>query len=87
MGALVSVVLARAVGARAGAWVAARVAPGGKIAFGMAIGIVGLLGAVAHMLMIPHPVWLWVVAIAEFLPAAYLGAWLASGRGTGPGAR
>jgi hypothetical protein len=79
IGALGAVVLAWGLGAFAGAWAAARLAPLAKMAFGMAIGLIGLLAAVAMMRMFPHPTWMWVVGVAEFLPLAYLGAWLAAG--------
>jgi len=78
VGALVAVVVAWGVGAFAGAWVAARLAPGSKLIFGLAIGVLGLFATVGNMLLIPHPTWMWVLGIAELLPAAYLGARLAT---------
>jgi len=54
--------------------------PRGKLVFGLAIGTLGLLAAAANMLMFPHPIWVWVLGVAEFLPAAYLGAKLAMPR-------
>jgi hypothetical protein len=80
IGALVFILVAWAVGTFAGAWVAARVAPGGKLVFGLAIGALFLLAGVAMMLSIPHPLWMWVIGVAEVLPAAYLGARLAAPR-------
>jgi hypothetical protein len=79
-GVFVSVLVAWLLAAFAGGWVAARLAPGGKLAFGLAIGTLGLLAAVANMWMIPHPIWVWIIGVAEFLPAAYLGAMLAMPR-------
>jgi hypothetical protein len=76
-GALVAVIIAWALGAFAGAWVAARLAPQRKLAIGLAIGAIGIAAAVRYMLLIPHPTWMWVMGIAEFVPAAYLGAKLA----------
>ncbi len=84
IGALVSVTVAWGLATFAGAWVAARVAPGGPLAFGLGIGVLGLSAAVATMMMIPHPLWMWVVGVVEFLPAAYLGAWLAMPRANRP---
>jgi hypothetical protein len=80
IGALVSVTVAWGLATFAGAWVAARVAPGGPLAFGLGIGVLGLSAAVATMMMIPHPRWMWVVGVVEFLPAAYVGAKLATYR-------
>jgi len=84
MGALVALLVVWGSAAFAGAWVAARLAPAGKLAFGLSIGFVGLLAAVAIMLMIPHPTWMWVAAVVDFLPAAYLGARLATRSATPP---
>jgi len=84
MGALVGLVLVWGLAAFTGAWVAARLAPVGKLAFGLSIGLIGLVAAVAIMLMISHPIWIWVVAVVEFLPAAYLGATLATRIATRP---
>jgi len=84
MGALVALVVVWGLVAFAGAWVAARLAPMGKLAFSLSIGLTGLVAAVAIMLTIPHPVWIWVVAVVEFLPAAYLGATLATRNATRP---
>ena len=84
IGALVSVLMAWALATFSAAWVAARVAAGGRLAFGLSMGILGLIAAVATMLMIPHPVWMWAVGVAEFLPAAYLGAKLAAPRAGRP---
>src|SRR5262249_29339193 len=79
-GAKVAVVLAWALGAFAGPWVAAKVAPGGKVTHGMVVGGLFLLATLGNLRMIPHPAWMWVVGLAEVLPAAYLGARLAAGR-------
>jgi hypothetical protein len=80
LGVFVSLLVGWALAAVAGAWVAARLAPAQKLRFGLTIGVIGLLAAIGDMLMIPHPPWVWAVAIVEFLPAAYLGARLAMPR-------
>jgi hypothetical protein len=36
------------------------------------------------MIAIPHPIWVWVVALPLFPAAAYLGTKLASGRADKP---
>jgi hypothetical protein len=82
-GLMLLVLLAWAVGTFAGAWVAARLARRSKLTHGLVIGVVFLLAGVANMGMIPHPVWMWVLGVAQFLPAAYLGAKLAA-RGPEP---
>ena len=80
IGALISVMAAWGLAAFAGGWVTSRFAPGRKIAFGLGLGVLFLLVTLGNLLMIPHPTWMWVVGLGEVLPAAYLGAWLASPR-------
>jgi hypothetical protein len=79
-GALAAVVLSWTLGTFAGAWVAAKLAPVSKMAFGLTIGGGFVLTTLATLLMIPHPVWMWVTGLGLPLPAAYLGAWLAKPR-------
>ncbi len=74
IGALISVLMGWGLATFAGAWVAARVATVYRLAFGLSIGVLGLIAAIATMMMIPHPTWMWVLGVAEFLPFAYLGA-------------
>jgi hypothetical protein len=78
-GALLLVLFGWIVGTFVGAWVAARVAGRAPIAHGLVIGVLFLAAAVANMLAIPHPVWFWVLGVAVFLPAAYLGARVGKG--------
>jgi len=53
--------------------------PGGYVVwFG---GLLTLAG-IANNLMLPPPVWFWVLTVIVFLPATYLGARLALRRGT-----
>jgi hypothetical protein len=47
----------------------------------MIVGVLLLAATFANLSMFPHPVWMWVVGLAEILPLAYLGARLTS-RGT-----
>jgi hypothetical protein len=37
-----------------------------------------------NMLMLPHPIWMWVAAVVELLLAAYVGARLATRNATRP---
>jgi hypothetical protein len=68
------VLVAWAVGTFIGAGIAARIAPRWKVGHGMIIGVLLLLASINQMGMFPHPLWVWVVGVAEFLPVAYLGA-------------
>ena len=76
--AFVVVLMGWALGTFCGAWVTARVMPVGKMAFGLALGVLFMVMAVVNMLSFPHPVGMWGVGLAEFLPVAYLGARLAT---------
>jgi hypothetical protein len=79
-GALLLVAAGWFLGTFAGAWVAARIAGRAPLVHGLILGVLFLAGAIANLLAIPHPVWFWVLSVALFLPAAYLGAKLATGR-------
>jgi hypothetical protein len=73
LAAIGSVLLAWVIGALAGAWVAARIAMQWQIGHAGVISAIVLAGAVANMLMIPHPVWMWVGALVLIPLAAYVG--------------
>jgi hypothetical protein len=75
---LVPVFLGWAVGTFAGAALAALLAGRAPVAHGLIIGVLFLLAGIANMLMLPHPLWFWVVGLAVFLPAGYLGGKCAS---------
>lgn len=77
--ALLFVLLAWATATLIGAWLSARMVRRSRMLHGMIVGVLLLVGGIANMLMIPHPVWFWVLGVALFLPAAYLGAKLAMG--------
>lgn len=85
VGSLLFVLLAWIVGTFAGAWTAARIARRAPVGHGLVVGVLGLAGAIANMLMIPHPVWFWVLGVAVFLPVAWLGARIAAAAGRSGG--
>ena len=76
-GAFVLLLVGWLVGAAAGGWLAARLAPRAPIVHALIVGAIILMGAVSTMVMIPHPVWVWCVALIELPSAAYVGARLA----------
>jgi hypothetical protein len=73
-GALLFVLLGWIVGTFAGAWVTARMAYRSPITHGLVLGALFLAGGIVNMLLLPHPVWFWILGVMVFLPAAYLGA-------------
>jgi hypothetical protein len=73
-GALILVLLGWIVGTFAGAWITAQRAERAPIGHGLVLGGFFLVGAIVNMLMIPHPIWFWIAALAILLPSAWLGA-------------
>ena len=78
-GALIVILVAWAGGAFAGGLVASAGARRGKTARAMVFAGLFLLGTLANLMMIPHPVWVQAIGLAEIVPAAYFGSTL-----TGP---
>lgn len=72
-GALVMVLVAWALGAFIGGWVAAHFAKTAPLRAALIVGAVFLLFGVMTMVSLPHPLWFWVLAIILFPPAAHLG--------------
>ncbi len=73
--------LAWAVGALAGGYVAARLAPADKAGHALVVGALQLAAGSATVLMIPgHPVWFVAIGLLLFLPMAWLGGRLATRR-------
>lgn len=67
-------------GAFAGGWVAARLAPRATLRHGLVLGVILTLAGIANNLMIPPPLWFWVAGLVVFVPAAHAGASLAPRR-------
>ncbi len=75
--ALLVVVAGWILGAVAGGWIAARLATRARLGHGLTLGVLLTMAGVASNLMLPPPLWFWVVSLPVFLPAVYLGARLA----------
>lgn len=76
-GALAMVLVAWALGAFVGGWVAAHFAKSSPVRAALIVGVVLLLLGVMTMVTLPHPLWFWVVGIILFLPCAHLGGKIA----------
>lgn len=76
-GAFLAVIAGWILGGVAGGWVAARLAGRATVGHGLVLGALLTLAGVANNLMLPPPLWFWIVSVAVFLPAAYFGARLA----------
>ena len=67
-----------------GSWVESRLGPGRHPAHGNVVGSILLFAAVANMLMLPYPIWFWVLNLVTFTVADLLGAkWGEHGPRTG----
>jgi len=66
--------LAHALGALAGAFVAALIATNHKMKFALVIGAFFLIGGIANVFMLPSPIWFAVLDIGvAYLPMGWLG--------------
>jgi len=77
VGGFLMVLVAWGLGTFAGAWVCARTAGRWKVAHAAFIGALLLATGVTNMLMIPHPIWVWMGAFAVFTGGSYAGGRLA----------
>ena len=75
------VLLAWFAGALAGAWTANRIA--GRGIAGWAVALLAVAAAIATMLMIPHPAWMWAGGIALPLLAGWIAERMAGGQTAG----
>lgn len=70
------VLVAWGLGVLSGGWVAGRLAPTGPALHALGITLLVAAGAVANMLMIPHPVWFWISALLVIAAAGHAARWL-----------
>lgn len=78
LGAFISLVFIWILSSFVGGFVAAKLTHENKMKSAMITGGILMLAAIMNMFMIPHPVWMIVVTLALYLPAAYLGGKLAT---------
>ena len=76
-GAFISLVFIWICSSFVGGFVAAKMAKVNGIKSSLITGGILLLAAILNMFMIPHPVWMIVLTVALYLPAAYFGGKLA----------
>lgn len=75
----VGVLIAHQLGTLVGAFVAAKIATGGKTIFALVIGVWFLLGGIYAMTLIPAPMWFTVLDLVCYIPFAFIGGKLGSG--------
>jgi hypothetical protein len=86
IGAMLMVLLAYMAGAFLGGLLAARLAPRKPILHAMIIGGVLLIAGIANFIMLPHPVWFFIVSVISYFLFAYLGGLVGrklGGKGSG----
>jgi len=74
----IPVLLGWAAGSLIGSSVAAKLASGWKLGCGLVVGALLLIAGIGNMVMIPHPAWVWVLALVIFPTTAGVGAMLGS---------
>ncbi len=74
VGAFLVVILGWILGGLAGGWVATKVSGQGTLRPALVLGALLTLAGVANNVMIPPPLWFWIVSLAVFVPSAYGGA-------------
>lgn len=79
IGALLVVIVGWILGGLTGSWVAAKLLSRAPMRQALVVGGLLTLAGVINNLMIPPPIWFWIVSLAVLMPAAYVGARLASG--------
>ena len=80
-GAFALVLCGWALGAFAGGFVSAKIEHRPSAEHAIIVGALLLCASVLNMVRIPHPLWMWIGAFVLIVPAAYMGARLASAPG------
>jgi len=73
LGAFLFVLAAWGAGAFLGSWTATRLVTPRTPARGLIVGVVLLAASVANMVMLPHPAWFWVAAVATLVACTEAG--------------
>ena len=77
LASLLAVLIAWAVGSFIGGWVAASIARTHQTRCAIIVAVLIILSGIANMLMIPHPIWIWLGGILLPIPCGLAGARLA----------
>lgn len=80
IGALLVVIVGWILGSFAGGLIAALIAARSTLTHAIVLGVLLTCAGVANNLMIPPPMWFWIVSLFVFVPPAYLGGMLAPKR-------
>ena len=80
VGAFLVVLFGWVLGSLLGGLVAAWIGSNAPVAHALVLGAVLTLAGIANNMMLPPPMWFWIVSLLVFLPAAFVGARLAPAR-------
>jgi fructose-specific phosphotransferase system IIC component len=69
-GAFLVVIVAWILGGVVGGWTTARLAAKANVGHGLILGVLLTLAGVANNLMVPPPLWFWIVSLVVLAPAA-----------------
>src|SRR5262245_14948579 len=86
IGALLVVIFGWLAGSFLGGLVTAWISPAAPVAHALVLGALLTLAGIANNLMLPPPLWFWVVTLIVFVPAACAGARLAPPKPVQPSA-
>jgi hypothetical protein len=84
VGALLVVVLGWVLGSIAGGFVTTWIGRRSPVVHALGLGGLLTLAGIANNLMLPPPVWFWILSLIVFLPATYVGARLAPKKAVQP---
>jgi hypothetical protein len=73
VGALVMVILAYALGSLVGGFTACVLTDRSPRGMAVLVGLILMAFGVLNLLMIPHPIWFWLISLPIYLPFAYMG--------------
>ncbi len=73
LGALLMIILAWAAGAFIAGIITTLIVGQQALRPSLVAGTVLLLFGIINMMMLPHPIWFWILGILVFLPAAFIG--------------
>ncbi|NVJ65285.1 MAG: hypothetical protein HWE16_02265 [Gammaproteobacteria bacterium] len=76
--ALMTVLLAHIAGALVAGFLSTKIAGVNQLTLAIICGVILLIGAIVNLVMISHPIWFMVVNVLSIIPAAILGAKLAT---------
>ncbi len=72
-GSLIIVLVGWALGSFVGGVVSSHIASGNKVIHSIIVGALLMVSGIANMIMLPHPLWMWIFGLMIFIPFAYLG--------------